>query len=460
MRPHKIAAIMLLLLTTIQLNAQDTLRLSLRESLRYAEKNQVAIRNALLDQQISLARNKEVTGLALPQLKANGGITHAPLVAAFMVPNFMKGAVAQFVQEDAINQDAFQDPSTNTLPLAFQPRWTTTAAAELTQILFDPSVMVALQARKALEELAQKGVELTVQDVKVAVSKAYYNLLIAERQRALVDQNIERLNQMEFEMEEMYKAGFVEKIDVDRIKVALNNLKTQKVRVDQSISLAYLALKYQMGLPLATPIRLTDSLSDDFTGAELLLQEFHYRNRFEYQLLEIQRELNEFDLKRYKLGWLPTLSAFGNYGYTLYNMEKLFQEGDEWQRTSMLGVNLSVPLFTGFQRKYQARQAELTLQKTQNDLIELRRSLNLQEENARITLRNNVMALGNQRENMELAASVYNTARIKYREGEGSSLEVMDAEAALTEAQTNYFVALYDVMTARVDLEKALGIIQ
>ncbi len=459
MRPRIFLALLLTIVPYL-LQAQDTLQLSLEASLAYAAKNHVNIKNAILEEQKSLARNREVTGLALPQITANGGITHAPLVAAFQVPNFMKGAIAQFVDQSSINKDAFNDPATNTLPLAFQPRWTTTGALEATQIIFDPSVMVALQARKALEELAAKGVEVSVQDVKVAVTKAYYNLLIAERQRGLVDQNISRLQQMEFEMSEMYKAGFVEKIDVDRITVALNNLQTQKVRVDQMIGLAYLSLKYQMGMPLEHPIRLTDSLSDDYTGTDLLNRELEFRNRFEYQLMEIQRELNAFDLKRYKLGWLPTIAAFGNYGYTLYNMENLFQSGDQWQRTSMIGATVNVPLFTGFQRRNKVTQAELSLQQTENNLFNLRQALTMEKESARITLRNNVLALANQRKNMELAESVYNTARIKYKEGVGSSLEVMDAESALVEAQTNYFTALYDVMTARVDLQKALGLIR
>jgi outer membrane protein TolC len=265
---------------------------------------------------------------------------------------------------------------------------------------------------------------------------------------------------MEFEMRQMYENGFVEKIDVDRITVALNNLRTQKIRVDQMIGLAYLSLKFQMGMPLEQPIRLTDSITDGYTGTDLLNQELDVRNRDEFQMLEIQNDLLTYDLKRYKLGWLPTVSAFGNYGYTLYNMDKLFQSGDQWQKTAMLGANLNVPLFSGFQRRNKVLQAQFTLEKNENDILNLRQALSLEKENARITLRNNVLSLENQRKNMALAESIYNTASIKYKEGVGSSLEVMDAESALKEAQTNYFTALYDVMTARVDLQKALGLIQ
>jgi outer membrane protein TolC len=446
------------------LHAQDAQRMSLEDCLKYAAQNQIKIKNALLDQQSALAKNREVTGMAYPQISAKGGINYAPLVAAFEIPNFIKTIIAGdpatgqpgLVKDDALNSDAVSKMPDN-LPLAFQPKWTTTGTLEASQILFDPSVLVALQARKTLEELAAKSVDITVQDVKVAVTKAYYNVLIAQKQQGLVEQNLSRLQQMEHEMNEYYKAGFREKIDVDRITVALNNLKTQQIRINQAIGLARLSLKYQMGMPLETPIALTDSLTDNTLNADILTEELDFNAKDEFEMLKIQNRLYTYDVKRYRLGWLPTLSFFGNYGYTLYNQAKLFEPGGNWQKSALLGVSLNVPIFDGLQRRNRLKQAEITLQKNENDLQNLRMGLALQEQNAKISLRNNLLTLANQRNNMELAEEVYNTARIKYNEGVGSSLEVMDAESSLREAQTNYFTALYDAITARVDLEKALG---
>jgi outer membrane protein len=443
---------------------QARLSMSLNDCLEYAEKNQVKIKKSLLDQQLTDAQNKEVTGLALPQLSAKGGINYAPLVAAFVVPNFMKEMIAGnpaagadgMVKQSSLNTDVV-NAMPDQLMMAFQPKWTTTGTLEASQLLFDPSVMVALQARRTLEEMAAKNVSLTVQDIKVAVSKSYYNVLVAEKQKVLIEQNIARMNLMKFETEEIYKNGFAEKIDVDRITVTLNNLETQKVKIDQAIRLAYLSLKFQMGMPLTTELVLTDSLSDKQIDSDILQAKFEPGMRIEYQLMETQNRLLAYDLKRYKLAWLPTFSVFGNYGYTLYNMNKLMERGDSWQKSAILGANLNFPLFTGFQRKQKARQASLALQKNQEETYNLKMALELENENARITLKNNLLTLGNQKENMLLAEEIYNTARIKYKEGVGSSLEIMNAESALKEAQTNYFTALYEVIASRVDLQKALG---
>src|SRR5690606_20342439 len=345
---------------------QARLSMSLNDCLEYAEKNQVKIKKSLLDQQLTDAQNKEVTGLALPQLSAKGGINYAPLVAAFVVPNFMKEMIAGnpaagadgMVKQSSLNTDVV-NAMPDKLMMAFQPKWTTTGTLEASQLLFDPSVMVALQARRTLEEMAAKNVSLTVQDIKVAVSKSYYNVLVAEKQKVLIEQNIARMNLMKFETEEIYKNGFAEKIDVDRITVTLNNLETQKVKIDQAIRLAYLSLKFQMGMPLTTELVLTDSLSDKQIDSDILQAKFEPGMRIEYQLMETQNRLLAYDLKRDKLAWLPTCSVFGNYGYTLYNMNKLMERGDSWQKSAILGANLNFPLFTGFQRKQKARQASL-----------------------------------------------------------------------------------------------------
>jgi outer membrane protein len=442
----------------------QVINLSLEDALKYAEQNQVKIKNAILDERSSLSKSAEVTGLAYPQLKAKGGVSYAPLVAAFEVPNFIKSAIAGdaatgqqgLVNSGALNNEVVNN-TPNTIPLAFQPKWSTNAALELNQILFDPAVMVALQARKALQELAAKNTEITVTDVKVAVTKAYYSILIAEKQKAIMDQNLSVIEHLEFEMKERYKVGFIEKIDVDRVTVALNNIKTMKLRVDQTISLAYLALKFQMGMPLAQSISLTDKLPNDNAGSEILNEEFSLESRKEFQLLQTQKRFLSYDVKRYSLGWLPSVSLFGNYGYTLYNADKLFDTKDKWQKSALIGTNVAIPIFDGFQRRQKLLQARFAVEKTENQLENLKSALQLEKENARLSLKNNLVILQNQKGNMELAESVYSTTRIKFNEGVGTSLEVMNAETALKEAQANYFLALYDVINSRVDLQKALG---
>jgi outer membrane protein len=445
------------LLIPADLLAQDApVGLSLEDCLEFAVKNQVKMKNAELDRRITISRNREVVGQALPNLKASAGLTYAPLVAAFQVPDFISGAIKGAVQEPYLDTNFARRP-VGTLPLAFQPRWTTQPQLELTQLLFEPNVLVALQGRKVLEQMATKNLELTEQDLKVAVTKAYYDVIIAEKRKQLLEQNLVRIGKIEGETREIYKNGLAEKIDVDRITVTLNNLKTEKIRVDQLVSLTYMALKFQMGMELKTPIVLTDSLDEQKLDVDLLMTELDFGKRKEFQLMSLQHDVYSLDLKRQKIGALPTLSAFGNYGYLLYNDSVLFGPGSSWQKSAMVGVKLTVPLFDGFQRHNRVKQAKYTLQQTENDIDNLKLALTLEKESAAIMYRSNIAALTAQRANMQLAEEVYNMAQIKYKEGVGSSLEVVDAESTLKEAQTNYFSALYDAVTSRTNLLKALG---
>lgn len=457
MRRIVFSLIITTLLIPAGLHAQDgPVDLSLEDCLEFAVKNQVKMKNAELDRRITISRNREVVGQALPNLKASAGITYAPLVAAFQVPDFIGGAIRGAVDSNALYR-SFRETPPGTLPLAFQPRWTTQPQLELTQLLFEPNVLVALQGRKVLEQIANKNLELTEQDLKVAVTKAYYDVIIAEKRKQLLDQNLVRIGKIEGETREIYKNGLAEKIDVDRITVNLNNLKTEKIRVEQLVSLTYMALKFQMGMELKTPIILTDSLNEQQLDVDLLMTELDFGNRKEFQLMSLQHDVYSLDLKRQKIGALPTLSAFGNYGYLLYNDSVLFGPNSSWQKSAMVGVKLTVPLFDGFQRHNRVKQARYTLQKTENDIENLKLALTFEKESASVTYRSNIAALNTQRANMQLAEEVYNMAQIKYKEGVGSSLEVVDAESALKEAQTNYFSALYDAVTARTNLLKALG---
>lgn len=435
----------------------EPLKLNMDEAVAYAMKHQVKMKNALLDQKSSLAKNKEVTGLALPNLSAKGGINYAPIIAGFLVPNFLKDGVRGYVDPSAWNQVTMGNTADDNIVFALQPKFTTTATAEVSQILFDPSVMVALQARRKLEEVAQLTVDMTAQELKAMIIKTYYDVLIAKKRLELVDKNVERIGELHEEIRKTYEVGFVEKVELDRITVTLNNLKTQQNNIRQLVEVAHMGLKFQMGMDVDQPVVLTDELNDNDLNAELLSHPFDYNNRVEYKLLHTTDKLLSYDLKRYKLGGLPTLSAFGNYGYILYNNKNLFAKGEDWQDQAMVGVQLSVPLFDGFQRKNKARQARYAYMKNKNDMENLKNGLELEKENARITLRANISNVENQKANMKLAEEVYNISKTKYKEGVGSTLEVMDAETALKEAQTNYFSALYDASTARVSLLKALG---
>lgn len=251
----------------------------------------------------------------------------------------------------------------------------------------------------------------------------------------------------------------MEKIDVDRLEVLKNNLETERENVIRLLALNYNLLKFQMGMPVETALTLKDSIESinldkepETTPADTI----SYQNRIEYSLLQTQKRLNQLDLKRYKSQYLPSLSAFGStsQSYQANNFTNLYQQNFP---TTVIGLRLSVPIISGGQNLYRVRNAKLEVLRAENNINNLKNTINLEISQAQTNYNNGVQSLGNQQRNRELALEVLRVSKVKYEQGVGSSIEVTTAETSLREAENNYVNALYDLLINKVNLDKALG---
>ncbi|WP_212000210.1 TolC family protein [Chitinophaga sp. HK235] len=421
--------------------SQEPIRLSAKEAVDYALANQSAVKTAKLDQLIQLAKNKEVSGLALPNVAGTGQYQYNPII-----------------QKQMFNMKNFGAPKDSFTVVSFQLPQNLMGEVRLTQTLFDPSVLVALQARKTLEELVAQNVTKSQIDVKASVYKAYYNVLSANKALSILSNNINTLEKLLSDTREIYKNGLVEKLDVDRLVVQFTNLQTEQTKLRNLIELGIAALKYQMGMPLQQPITLTDTLSTERIAENISdIDKFDYSQRIEYQLLQSQKKANEYDLKRYRMKALPSLQLFAATGALRGSDRFDYLKSQMWYGYINTGLNLSVPIFSGMQRRRQVDQALLAVKKSEVAIENAKLGIDLEREQSASTFRNNVLTLEAQEKNMKLAEDVHNTTQIKYREGVGSSLEMTTAENDLLTAQNNYFSALYNAIVARIDLLKAYG---
>ncbi len=423
---------------------------SLKQCIDYALQNQEAMKNAVLDEAIAGAKVKEIRGIGFPQINGSIGLTNNdPLRRMFIegtgTPSFFTGGTIIPAGE------------VFAVPNFFQLKAGGDAGITVNQILFSSSYLVGLQAAKTYKELSAKATEQTRIQVIEAVTKAYYMVLVNQERIKLFDKNISRLDSLLAQTRLMNKNGFVEQIDVDRIEVADNNLKTEREKFNGLLELSLLLLKFQMSLPLQADLSLTEKIGD-FKVDGAVQQKSDYTNRVEYGLLKSQRRLQELDLKNYKLGNLPTIVAFANVGEFSQSPEfNYFTKQNLWYGYGMYGLSMNIPLFDGTQNIYRIKQAKLKLQKIDNDLTGFEEAVNLQMRSAGISLKNNLTALDAQKKNIALAEQVAKATKSKYKQGVGTSLEVTSAETSLLEAQTNYFNALYDALVSKVDYDKANG---
>lgn len=424
-----------------RVTAQTVNQFSLQQAVDYGNKNALQVKNALLDVLIQQQSNREVTAAALPSLVSNSGMTDYLDIPTTLLPGEIVG-----------------QPAGTFTPVKFGTKYSVNSGLTLNQILFDGQVFVGLQAKKTSIYFKQKTAELTQETIKANIYKVYYQLVLSKTQVELLDANISRLQKLEHDTKELYKNGFAERLDVDKIAVQTSNLQTEKEKVLNTIKNGYNGLKLLMGMPIKDSLVLTDTLSESQIKDGILEStQYKYSDRKEYQLLELASKLNAYNIKRYKLSQIPTLSFVANYSKQAQrNKFDFFGKGD-WFTTSYIGVNLSIPIFRGFSTRAKITQAQLEFQKTNNQLATQQLSIDNDVENAKNNFTNATATMDFQKKNMQLAEQVYNQTKKKYEIGTGSATEINAAQTELKTAQTNYISALYDAIIAKVDLLKAVG---
>lgn len=433
-----------------------------KQAVEYAMKNSVQVKNALLDVQIQAQTNREITSAAFPQLNANSSATYNPNIAVQAFPNFIAMATYQVLQQEGVkkgNGDDIVPPADfGLIEAQFGTKYQASIGADLSQILFDGQVFVGLQARKTSMDWASKNVEVTEEMIKANVYKVYYQLVAGKTQIDLIDANITRLSKLQNDTRAMYENGFAEKLDVDKLSVQIANLETEKKRVQNDIAKGYVGLKLLMGMPIKDKLVLTDTLSDEQIKDGILeASTYNYSDRPEFEYAELGRKLNEFNIRRYKLSRIPTITLQGGYSKNaMRNKFDFFNRGD-WFTFSNITLRISVPIFNGFAIQSRIDKAKLELQKTENQIQDLKLQIDNQVETAKLEFGTAIEAMDYQKTNMKLAEEVYDQTRKKFEAGLGSNTEITTAQTDLKTAQSNYINALYDAIVARIDFLKAIG---
>ncbi len=433
----------------VAVNAQNTRdtttgvrhEFSLQQAIDYASKNNVQVKNALLEVKKQQATNREVTSAALPQISANGSYTYNAKLPVSLVPaEFFGGQPGTFEK------------------IAFGLKHNATVGVQLNQILFDGQVFVGLQARETVLKFQEKNAEITEEMIRTNIYKIYYQLVASKEQIELLDANINRFEKLLRDTRIIYENGFAERLDVDKVNVALTNLQTEKIKALNQVENGYLGLKMLMGMPVQHELALTDTLSYEQVREGVLDDGgFQYDDRKEFQYAELGIKLNEYNIRRYKLSKIPTLTVNGYYNKNAQrNKFDLFQKGD-WFDISAVSLNLNIPIFTGFATNARIQKAKLELEQSVNERENLKITIDNDIQVAKNNYRSAIAALDFQKKNMELAENVFNQTRKKYEAGTGSQEEINTAQTELKSAQTNYINSLYDAIIAKTDFLKATG---
>ncbi len=422
-----------LLIAPAFLSAQETKALSLKECVNYALTHSPAIQTSRFDEYIARKQVKEFTGIGLPQIRAG-----------FDFQDF------EIIPTMVFNGQEFQ----------FGTRFGAKADATISQLVADGSFFAGIKAAKEYVLLSEKLTERSQLETVIMVTKAYYNALVNIERAEMLTINVNRLDQLLTNTKAFYAAGFVEKIDVSRLEITFENLKVEKIKIDNLLVLMVDLLKFQMGMDVNEGLTLTDTIDKSrfINQVEPELKTFDgINNRIEFQLLEKQYTLQNLNKQRYQNAKFGNLVAYGSIATQAFRSEFDFFQGGDWFNSFLIGFRINVPIFDGLQTHNKVQQINIELSKVDLQREQFKKAVAFEVKSAQIQMLNAWNSMKSMQRNVDLANEVYSVSKTKYEEGVGSNLELIDAESSLRQAESNLLATLYDYVLASIELKKAKG---
>jgi outer membrane protein TolC len=407
--------------------------LTLEEILEYSLLNSPIIKQSQIDQEIGDQEIKSALAGWFPQISASAGNSYNIKLQTSVIGDQL---------------------------ITFGQPWNSNVLFQVNQTLFNRDQLFASKTSKYYREQLEKVTENSRINTIVEVSKAYYDILLASRQLEVLDENIGRLEKQYKDAFNRYEAGLVDKTDYQRASIALANERSDKNRVNSSFEARYAYLKQLMGYP--DEFDFTVEFNREKMLEEMLMSDSEplvLENRVEYQLMKTQQTLNEIQTSYEKWNYLPELSADYRYNWLYFNQDfsNLYNQS---YPTSSLGLTLALPIFQGGKRMNRVRIANLQVERGEIDLQNLSSRIKTEYEVALANYQSDLFEWEAIRQNMELAENVYNIIKLQYDEGIKAYVDLIVAESDLRTAQINHLNAVYQVLESKLDLKKALGLIE
>ncbi len=423
---------------------------SLKECINYVKKQSSNIKNAKIQESIAEKKVNETLGSGLPQISVAGNLVDNLELPVQLIPGeFLGGAPG------------------STIPLKFGTKYSLGFTGQFSQLLFDGSFFIGVEAAKKATSYYKQNTESVSESAIYNVASAYYQTLIVQKQIDLLQYNIASLKKTLEDSKLLFENGKMKEVDVDRIQVSYNNLLFQERNANESLKQAYNVLKYQMSMPIEESIVLSDnsfarndSLSFDanktFKSQEDKIES--YENIADYRVLKTNMELLQLDKKNQISKYYPTLSAYGSYTYQSQREKfDLLTPRADWFKSYSVGIKLNIPIFTGGQTYARIQQSSLSIEKIEEDMKNARLGIDMQASNALIKYKNACDNVESETRNVNLAQKVYKITQLEYNEGTNTASDLVDSEMKYREAQTNYINSLLNLYIARLDLEKSKG---
>lgn len=424
-------------------NAQEKEKyaFTLDQAIEHALQNNYKAINASRDIESAKQKKWETTASGLPQINGTVNYQNNFVLQKSVVPAEFFGG----------NPGEFQE-------VEFGTKHNMTANGSLSQLIFDGSYIVALQASKTYLQYYQNNKIKTDNEIREMVTNYYGNVLLAKESVAILEKNKSTLEKNLFDTQETYKNGLIEEESVEQLQITLASINSSLSNTNRLVDISTKMLKIALGLDIDDSLELTDQL-DDLTIKKVDLsfgnETFEVKNNIDYQIAENFKEQRRLEYKLQKAAYLPTLSASANFGYNSFSNEfTFFNQDQKWFNFSYLGVNLNVPIFSSFGKRAKNQQAQIAYEQAQTQLTEAEQMLKLQYETAKSDYEYSIEQYATSKSNLKLAERIENKQQIKFKEGLSTSFEFSEAQRQLYAAQQSYLQSMIDVINKKTTLDK------
>lgn len=449
-----ISILVIFTLLNLKIYSQEnvTLQLSLKQAQEFALENNPQILNAKLDVLIAKKKVWETTAIGLPQV--NSTATYSNI---FEVPEMNFGGYIDWTAMDPtipLTSGMVLGNYVEGEPIQLGTKENITWDVTVSQLIFSGEYIVGLQASKVFKLLSAQNLQKTENDVIEAINQTYYLVLMAEENKKILEKSLNNTKQIWDEMQKTLNVGFVEETTVDQLELTYKNLDNTLKNINRQVDLSYEMLRLQLGIENDTNITLTDNLESIFKEVNvdnIVALPFALEENVDYKLLETQEKLSLLTLRQMKSKALPTISAFYKH------QEQLNTPDFNFFNPNMIGVSLSLPIFSSGMRCAKTQQAKLELEKTSNLKNFVSQQLEIEVLQAKADLNTNYEKYLNEKDNLELAEKIYNQYLKKFKEGMASSMELTQSQNQYLSTQANYISSMITVLNSKNKLDKALN---
>lgn len=432
---------------------ERTTTFTLEEAIAFALENNYSAINADRDVLDAEKQKWETIATGLPQI--TGAVTYQ---------NQLIQPIVQFpsllLPPELLPPGTIAGPDTFA-PVIFAPPQSALASATLTQQIFDGSYIVGVQATKSFLSYSANNKEKTQLEVRKAVTEAYGNVLLAAESVQILEKNIENLEKNLFETTKIFENGLGDEESVEQLQITLSSVQNQLKNGIRLREITLQMLNLVMGMAIDTPTQLTedlDVLTQQQIDLGLMETDFNLENNVDFKLALNLNEQRYFEWKLARSRALPTLNAFVNYGANSFGDSFTFLDnGQDWFEQSIVGVDLSIPIFSSGKRSASTARAKIALEKAKTQLTEAEEQIRLQLKSARSNYILSIEQYGTAKDNLNLAERIENKNQIKYSEGLASSFELRQAQTQLYDAQQTYLQSMVEVINKKTALEVILN---